>query len=162
MDQKGLEALLASTPANGTSVPIETAAGAIEVPIRPLTPLQVLGVIKRYSASVDFLSVLITGTSADITAGSIATLLLDEAPEALAELIVLATGVTADDGAKEKAKQLLGRPMDEFLALSEAVIDATMPKGVADFFGRLANLAVRQGLLRQKPLTAPDASPITH
>lgn len=149
IDQKGFDKLLASTPAGARSVTIETEdAGTIQIQIRPVPPLKVLQVLKDYVTAADIFSVLVAGTADDIAAGSVATMLFDEAPEALGEIIVLATGET--EGVKDKAHRLLSeRSLLEVSLLGEAVVEATMPKGVSDFFGRMKVLAEKRGWFRK-------------
>jgi hypothetical protein len=93
---------------------------------------------------------LFSGKAADITPETFMAL----APEVLAGIIAAGTGAPGDEDAERIAANL---SLDDQLVLVEAIIEATMPRGVAPFVEGLTALMARADGVKSMPIPAMNS-----
>ncbi|WP_279482247.1 hypothetical protein [Aureimonas sp. SK2] len=136
--------LLAQLEAVASSGFQPVTAGALTVPLRPVTLVECLRILRRFPA----LKAALIGGEAD--EASILDVLLDSGPEAVAALVAAAAGKPSADYEAVIARL----PDDVLIPLVHATIQLTAPEGIEPFFARLTKLAGVAGMA-EAPAAAP-------
>lgn len=136
--------LLAQLEAVASSGFQPVTAGALTVPLRPVTLIECLRLLRRFPA----LKAALFGGEVD--EASMLDVLLDSGPEAVAALVAVAAGKSSTDYEAVIARL----PDDTLIPLVNATIKLTMPEGIEPFFARLTGLMGAAGMAE-----APAAQP---
>lgn len=137
-------ALLASAARVSETVTISSGA---EIPVRGLSVLEFIRILGRFPELRDVLLRLIGAADDDLDAdiaGRAFDVFSSAGPDAIAHVIATAMGASGDEAL---VAAVLDLGDEDLIALLDRVISLTMPNGMSDFFGRLAGLAARMGLL---------------
>ena len=137
-------ALLASAARVSETVTLSSGA---EINVRGLSVLEFIRILGRFPELREILLRLI-GAGEDDLDQDVAMQAFDvfsqAGPNAIAHMVAAAMGAAGDEAV---VAGVLNLGDDDLIALLDRVIALTMPGGMADFFGRLAGLAARMGLL---------------
>lgn len=148
-------ALLASAARVSESVTLSSGA---EVPVRGLSVLEFVRILGRFPELREVLLRLIGAGEDDLdadVAGQAFDVFSQAGPDAIAHMVAAAMGAAGDEAV---VAGVLNLGDDDLIALLDRVIALTMPGGMADFFGRLAGLAARMGLLAADDQQSAEAA----
>ena len=147
--------LLASAARVSETVTLSSGA---EVPVRGLSVLEFVRILGRFPELREILLRLI-GAGEDDLDQDVAMQAFDvfsqAGPDAIAHVVAAAMGAAGDEAV---VAAVLDLGDDDLIALLDRVIALTMPGGMADFFGRLAGLAARMGLLAAADQQSAEAA----
>ena len=147
--------LLASAARVSESVTLSSGA---EVSVRGLSVLEFIRILGRFPELREILLRLIGAGEDDLdadVAGQAFDVFSQAGPDAIAHVVAAAMGAACDEAV---VAAILDLGDEDLIALLDRVIALTMPNGMADFFGRLAGLAARMGLLAAADQPSAEAA----
>lgn len=115
--------------------------GEGSIPVRPVTIIEAVRVIKRFPALLAFFEEDESGKTANI-----GEILVDAGPDAVAAFVACSLGAPGDRDAEERVAAM---PDDVLLPLVTAALKRTLgDEGIEGFFTKLGGLMEASGLLK--------------